>query len=401
MQNEEQAKNIRDQSPPEFIPMQSGGAEGRQLDMHYGASKLIFQKAEELRKFPTHEEEIVWAYLSKNQLGIKFRRQHPIWNYIADFYCHSLKLVVEIDGGIHNREEVKINDAERQQMIESFGICVHRFTNDDVRHSMQSVINSLLHKMNELKSIKAQSPPLGAGGRAMIFAAGLGTRFKPWTDSHPKALAIVNGKSLLQRNIEYLQQYGIKDVVVNVHHFANQIIDAVNENKGWGSNIIISDETDIVLETGGGLLKAKELLKNDEPFFTLNADFLTDLNLNNLLAYHKEKKGLISFGITSRKSSRNFLFDEDNRLCGWMNTATGEKRISIDKPDLKPMAYSCVVVFEPTVFDLIPQRGKFSLVDTYLSLAAEYPIYGYEHTGDKLVDVGKPESVAVAEELFE
>ena len=236
--------------------------------------------------------------------------------------------------------------------------------------------------------------------KAMIFAAGLGTRFKPWTDSHPKALALVNGKSLLQRNIEYLQQYGVKDVLVNVHHFADQIINAVKENNGWGSNIIISDETDEVLETGGGLLKAKGLLKSNEPFFTLNADFLTNLNLNNLLAYHKEKKGLISFGITSRKSSRNFLFDEDNRLCGWINTATDEKRISIDKPNLKPMAYSCVVVFEPTVFDLIPQRGKFSLVDTYLSLAAAHPIFGYDHTGDKLVDVGKPESVAVAEEMF-
>ncbi len=236
--------------------------------------------------------------------------------------------------------------------------------------------------------------------KAMIFAAGLGTRFKPWTDLHPKALALVNGKSLLQRNVEYLQQYGVTDVVVNVHHFADQIISAVKENNGWGSNIVISDETEEVLETGGGLLKAKDLLKNNGPFFTLNADFLTDLNLNKLLAYHQEKKGLISFGITSRKSSRNFLFDEDNRLCGWMNNTTGEKRISIDKPGLKPMAYSCVVIFEPTVFNLIPQKGKFSLVDTYLSLAANYPIYGYDHTGDKLVDVGKPESVAVAEALF-
>jgi NDP-sugar pyrophosphorylase family protein len=236
--------------------------------------------------------------------------------------------------------------------------------------------------------------------KAMIFAAGLGTRFKPWTDSHPKALAVVNGKSLLQRNIEYLQQYGIRDVVVNVHHFADQIIDAVNKNDGWGSNIIISDETGEVLETGGGLLKAKALLQGDGPFFTLNADFLTDLDLTALLNYHHQKKGLISFGITARKSSRNFLFDGDNRLCGWMNTATGEKRIAIDKAGLKPMAYSCVVVFEPAVFEWIPQRGKFSIVDTYLSLAAAHPIYGYDHTGDRLVDVGKPESVAVAEKMF-
>ena len=236
---------------------------------------------------------------------------------------------------------------------------------------------------------------------AMIFSAGLGTRFKPWTDIHPKALAVVNGKSLLQRNIEYLQQFGIYEVVINVHHFAVQLINAVIENNGWGSRVTISDETDEVLETGGGLLKAKDLLQNEQPFITLNADFLTNLNLHNLIAFHQQNKALISVGITNRKSSRNFLFDEDNRLCGWMNTSTGEKRISIDKPNLKPMAYSCVVVFEPTVFDLIPQRGKFSLVDTYLSLAAEYPIYGYDHTGDKLVDVGKPENVAVAEAMFQ
>lgn len=234
----------------------------------------------------------------------------------------------------------------------------------------------------------------------MIFSAGLGTRFKPWTDKHPKALALVNGKPLLQHNIEYLQQYGITDVVVNVHHFADQIIDAVKVNDGWGSKIAISDETNEVLETGGGLLKAKDLLQNGEPFVTLNADFLTDLNISNLIQFHAAKKSLISFGITGRKTSRYFLFDEDNRLCGWRNVNTGEEKISIAKNNLKQMAYSCVVVFEPEIFDLIPQRGKFSLVETYLSLAAAYPIYGYDHTGDKLVDVGKPESVALAEQLF-
>ncbi len=236
--------------------------------------------------------------------------------------------------------------------------------------------------------------------KAMIFSAGLGTRFKPWTDNHPKALSLVNGKSLLQRNIEYLQQFNVTDVVVNVHHFAGQITDAIKANNGWGSNIIISDETAEVLETGGGLLKAKELLQGPGPFITLNADILTDLNLNNLLAFHQQKKGLVSFGVTGRKSSRNFLLDEDNRLCGWMNSATGETRISIDKPNLKPMAYSCVVIFEQDIFGLIPQRGKFSIVDTYLSLAAAHPIYGYDHTGDKLADVGKPESVAIAEAMF-
>ena len=236
--------------------------------------------------------------------------------------------------------------------------------------------------------------------KAMIFAAGLGTRFKPWTDRHPKALALVNGRSLLQHNIEYLQKYGITDVVVNVHHFADQVIEAVKKNKGWGSHVMISDEREEVLETGGGLLKAKDLLQDGEPFVTLNADFLTDLNISNLIEFHKEKKSLISFGITNRKTSRYFLFDEENRLCGWRNINTGEEKISIAKKNLKEMAYSCVVVFQPEIFDLVPQRGKFSLVETYLSLAAKYPIYGYDHSGDKLVDVGKPESVIIAEQLF-
>ncbi len=237
--------------------------------------------------------------------------------------------------------------------------------------------------------------------KAMIFSAGLGTRFKPWTDTHPKALAIVNGKSLLQRNIEYLQQYNINEVVVNVHHFPEQVINAIETSKGWGSEISISDERNELLETGGGLLNAASLLKDGNPVITLNADFLTNLNIDKLVAYHQEKNALISFGITNRKTSRNFLFDDDNRLCGWKNNVTGERRIAIDKPALKSLAYSCVALFDQAIFDLIPQRGKFSLVDTYLSLAKEYPIYGYDHSGDNLVDVGKPESVAVAEKYFQ
>jgi NDP-sugar pyrophosphorylase family protein len=236
--------------------------------------------------------------------------------------------------------------------------------------------------------------------RAMIFAAGLGTRFKPWTDSHPKALALVNGKSLLQRNIEYLQQYNITDVVVNVHHFAKQIIEAVEKNKGWGSNIMISDERDEVLETGGGLLKARKLLEDSNPFITLNVDILTDLDLNKLLAFHHHHKPLISFAVTNRQTSRYFLFDENNRLCGWRNVKTNEEIISLNRPGLIQKAYSCVVVFQPEVFGLIKQTGKFSLVETYLDLAKDNIILGYDHSDDKLVDVGKPESVAVAEKIF-
>ena len=254
--------------------------------------------------------------------------------------------------------------------------------------------------------------------RAMIFSAGLGTRFKPWTDEHPKALAMVNGKSLLQRNIEYLQKYGVTDVVVNVHHFGDQIKEAIKKNSGWGSNVIVSDETYEVLETGGGLLKARDLLESNEPFVTLNVDILTDLNLNKLFEFHTKRQPLISFGVTSRETSRYFLFDENDRLCGWRNTKTGEEKgphlelrsqpslHSVApqgggiKPGLIQKAYSCVVIFQPEVFGLIKQTGKFSLTETYLDLAKENLILGYDHSGDKLVDVGKPESVAIAEKLF-
>lgn len=236
--------------------------------------------------------------------------------------------------------------------------------------------------------------------QAMIFCAGLGTRFKPWTDKHPKALAIINGKSLLQRNIEYLQQQGIKDVIVNVHHFASQIVDAIEANNGWGSNIMISDEQDAVLETGGGLLHAKHLFKKGEKFITCNADILTDFDINKLIAFHEKEKPLISFAVSDRTTSRNLLFDENNRLCGWRNNATGEEKIAVANEVLIPKAYDCVAVFEYSVFDVINFSGKFSLIDLYLHLAKTHKILGFTHSDDRWVDVGKPESVAIAEAMF-
>lgn len=245
--------------------------------------------------------------------------------------------------------------------------------------------------------------------QAMIFSAGLGTRFKPWTDKHPKALALVNGKSLLQRNIEYLRQHGIKDIIINVHHFAEQIIDAVKKNDGWGSNIVISDEKNEVLETGGGLLKAKKLFTRGEKFITCNADFLTNLDIGKLIGFHTKHNALISFGVTNRKSSRNLLFNKDYRLVGWKNNSTGKTKMAISAGKKNPdvvkheMAYSCVVVFEYEIFQLMKKygfEGKFSLIDVYLKLAPNHLIMGYDHSGDKLVDVGKPESVDIAESLF-
>lgn len=239
--------------------------------------------------------------------------------------------------------------------------------------------------------------------QAMIFSAGLGTRFKPWTDKHPKALALVNGKSLLQRNIEYLQRYGIKDIIVNVHHFAEQVEEAIVINDGWRSDLLVSDEREELLDTGGGLLKAQELFAPGESFITCNVDILTDIDISKLLAFHQENNALISFGVTGRETSRYLLFDDKMRLSGWRNTKTGEEKIARDSDVLVQKAYSCVVVFEYDIFRLMKEKGlsgKFSLIDVYLKLAADHIIMGYDHSGDKLVDVGKPESVSIAETLF-
>jgi NDP-sugar pyrophosphorylase family protein len=236
--------------------------------------------------------------------------------------------------------------------------------------------------------------------KAMIFAAGLGTRFKPWTDKHPKALAPINGKSLLERNILYLQPFGITEVMVNVHHFADQISEAIETNDGWGSKITISDESDAVLETGGGLKKAAWFFTGG-PFVVMNADILTDLDLNRMTSFHQKHSPLATLAVTNRQSSRYFLFNKEDHLCGWRNKKTGEERISISSPVLNEKAFSGIHIISPEIFPLMHHEGKFSIVDVYLELAASQIIKGFDHSGSKLVDVGKPEAVAVAEELFD
>lgn len=239
--------------------------------------------------------------------------------------------------------------------------------------------------------------------KAMILAAGLGTRLKPWTDHHPKALALVNGKSLLQRNVEYLQQFGIREVLVNVHHFADQIIDTIQLNKGWGSDITISDETEEVLETGGGLKKAAWYFSREESFVLMNADILTDLKLDAMIAKHQQNKPLATLAISERNTSRYFLFNELGHLKGWRNVNTGEEKpveISLRVANLKQMAFSGIHVIQSSLFSLIRREGKFSMVDVYLDLCNEHVISGYDHTGAILVDVGKPESILKAEQIF-
>src|SRR4051794_17975554 len=180
--------------------------------------------------------------------------------------------------------------------------------------------------------------------KAMILAAGLGTRLKPWTNNHPKALAMVNEKTLLERTVKYLQQFGIDNIIVNVHHFANQILDEIEKNNGWGSNISISDETNAVLETGGGLKKAEPFFPMEENFVLINVDVLTDMSLDKMLAYHLSNNALATLATTDRQTSRYFLFNENDELCGWRNVAMGSEKIVRNSGVLQQKAFSGIHV---------------------------------------------------------
>ncbi len=235
--------------------------------------------------------------------------------------------------------------------------------------------------------------------KAMIFAAGLGTRLKPFTENHPKALALVNGKPLLQRNIEYLISYGITEIVINVHHFADQIISFLEDNNYFGIEISISDETDQVLETGGGLMKAKDHFTED--FLVMNVDILTDLNVEDFIKAHQQNKALVTLAVSDRASSRKLFFNEQNELKGWRNLKTEEEIKAVDSlNELKDLAFSGIHVISPTLFDKITEKGKFSIMKVYMDLMKIESIIGFDHSGGILIDVGRPESVIEAEQYF-
>jgi len=234
----------------------------------------------------------------------------------------------------------------------------------------------------------------------MLFAAGLGTRLKPFTDNHPKALAEVNGKTLLEHSLRYLQRYGIEDVMVNVHHFAGQIEQVLNDNSGFGSWVSISDEREMVLETGGGLLKAAPYFEGEENFVVMNVDVLTNLDLGKMIEFHKACESFATLAVMKRDSSRQLLFDEYMLLCGWANNKTGEQKISREVLEMQPFAFSGIQVLSQAALNM-PFTGKFSLIDLYLHFAKTESIKGYDHTGNIFIDVGKPESLEQAGYLFE
>lgn len=235
--------------------------------------------------------------------------------------------------------------------------------------------------------------------KAMIFAAGMGTRLQPFTDNHPKALAQVNGVPLLERNIKYLQSYGINDFVINIHHFGGQILAFLAENDNFGANIEISNESDELLETGGGLLFAKRFLENEKTFLIMNVDILTDLNITNFINIHELKGGMVTLAVSDRDSTRKLMFNDKMYLKGWKNLTTNKKTVVGGIFKLRELAFSGVHCVNSEIFTKITRTGKFSIMDQYLDLMKEDIIIGYQHTAN-LIDVGKPESVAEAEKLF-
>ena len=233
----------------------------------------------------------------------------------------------------------------------------------------------------------------------MLFAAGLGTRLKPFTENHPKALAPVNGKPLLERNIEYLKSFGVTEIIINVFHFAEQIIDFLKENDHFGITIHISDERPEVLETGGGLVNAKHFFEED--FLVMNVDILTDLDINQLIQSHQANNALVSLAVSDRNSSRKLFFNENNALKGWRNLNTNEEIKAIDSLDnRKELAFSGIHLINPKLFDFISETGKFSIMKVYMELMKTETIVGFDHSGGILIDVGRPSSVLEAEEIF-
>jgi len=234
----------------------------------------------------------------------------------------------------------------------------------------------------------------------MVFAAGLGTRLRPYTNDRPKALVELNGQSLLEIVLLRLQSFGVEEVVVNVHHYADMLIGFLADNNNFGLNIHISDERDLLLDTGGGMKKAQALLK-DAPFLIHNVDIISQLDLNKLYEKHLTHKALSTLAVSQRKTSRYLQFSNEGHLVAWRNAKTGEKRISKSSNSAKDWAYSGIAVIDPKLFQFFPkEKNVFSIIDTWLEAAKTGDLYSFPHDESHWLDVGKPETLARAEVML-
>ncbi len=237
--------------------------------------------------------------------------------------------------------------------------------------------------------------------QAMIFAAGLGTRLKEETENKPKALVEIGGKPLLQHAIEKLKNEGVTRIVINVHHFSEQVVSFV-KSKEWGIPVYISDESEKLLETGGGLKKAAPFFSAEEPILIYNVDILSNLNLNVLKKEHLNSGALATVVVRNRETQRYFKFDAQKNLVGWLNKKTGETKIS--RPHAFDegikMAFSGIHMVQPEIFKFMPEADRFSIIQVYLELAKTRKIKGYFDESDLWIDVGKPTQLEEARRLF-
>ena len=236
----------------------------------------------------------------------------------------------------------------------------------------------------------------------MVFAAGLGTRLRPLTDTMPKALVPINGTPLLEHVLVKIKQAGIQEVVVNVHHFSQQIIDFLEEKQNFGISIQISDESNELLETGGGLRKALNLLGENEPILLHNVDILSNLNLSELITTHQATDGA-TLVVSKRSTSRYLLFDENMALAGWHNVKTNELRpSSVNWESLHALAFSGIQIVSPQLLSSMADMPKrFSIIDFYLKMMNTTPIRAYIPSDYRMIDVGKIDTLNTAEEFIQ
>lgn len=236
----------------------------------------------------------------------------------------------------------------------------------------------------------------------MIFAAGLGTRLRPITNDRPKALAEIHGTPILEIVIRRLINHGFDEIIVNVHHFADKVIEFLKSKNNFGINLQISDELGQLLDTGGGLKKASWFFDDNEPFLVHNVDTLTDIDLLDYYNFHKNNNALATLLVRHRPGSRFFLFDETKRLCGWENVITKEKILTSNfNSNLEQIAFSCLHIIDPKIFNLIDEEGCFSIIDVYLRLAKEHKVMGYVDDESYWLDIGTPEKLQRGEDEIE
>ena len=237
---------------------------------------------------------------------------------------------------------------------------------------------------------------------AFIFAAGLGTRLKPLTDTMPKALVPVAGKPLLAHVIEKLKAADCKKIVINVHHFAEMIMDYVKENNNFGIDIVFSDEREMLLETGGAIKHAVDLL-GGEPFLIHNVDIMSNVDLKALWRKHINSGSAATLLVSKRNSTRALLFNAEGNLTAWTNKTTGEVKTpyeSVDIATLEEFAFSGIHIFSPRLFKYFgAYPEKFSIIDFYLNTCKDENIKAYTQEGLQLLDVGKLDSLERAEEF--